>query len=63
MSRYDDDWSRNRFGRDWSVPGESPRRESGDKGGRGSYLVTLAFLVMLSTLGVVVINLLGYRLI
>lgn len=64
MSRYDDDWNRNshRTGRQWTTIEQSRRREMGDKGPRGGYLLTLALLVMFSTLGVVTINLLGYRL-
>lgn len=64
MSRYDDDWNRDshRTGRQWSTIDQSPRREIGQKSPRGSYLLTLALLVMLSTLGVATINLLGYQL-
>ena len=54
MSRYDDDWNR-----------ESQRARLGparEKGPRGSFVFTLALLVMLSTLVVATINLLGYRL-
>ncbi|MBV8682074.1 MAG: hypothetical protein JO111_04310 [Caulobacteraceae bacterium] len=54
MSRYDDDWNR-----------ESQQARLGpsrEKGPRGSYLFTLALLVMLSTLCVATVNLLGYQL-
>ncbi|HEY2049437.1 MAG TPA: hypothetical protein VGH03_08845 [Caulobacteraceae bacterium] len=56
MSRYDDNWNRD------STFEQSQRRRMGGKGPRSSYLLTLALLVILSTLGVATINLLGYRL-
>ncbi|HEX4741523.1 MAG TPA: hypothetical protein VH353_09340 [Caulobacteraceae bacterium] len=64
MSRYDDDWNRDshRAGRQWSTFERAHRREIGQKSHRGGYLLTLALLVMLSTLGVATINLLGYQL-
>jgi hypothetical protein len=51
MSRYDDDWNRE----------SRTRGELGEKGPRGSFLLTLALLVVLSTLCVATINLLGYQ--
>jgi hypothetical protein len=63
MPRYDDDWNRDPHrGRQWTTLEQSNRREAGQKSPRGSYLLTLILLVMLSTLGVATINLLGYRL-
>jgi hypothetical protein len=64
MSRYDDDWNRDplRTGRNWTTFEQSQRPRTGGKGARGSYLLILALLVILSTLGVATINLLGYRL-
>ncbi|HEY1926751.1 MAG TPA: hypothetical protein VGG92_04735 [Caulobacteraceae bacterium] len=53
MSRYDDDWNRE---------SQRIRRQLGEKGPRGSFLFTLALLVVLSTLCVATINLLGYQL-
>ena len=64
MSRYDDDWNRDslRTGRNWTTFEQTQRRQMSAKGSRGSYLLTLALLVVLSTLGVATINLLGYQL-
>ncbi|HSZ53330.1 MAG TPA: hypothetical protein VK801_17315 [Caulobacteraceae bacterium] len=53
MSRYDDDWNRE---------SQRARRQTGEKGPRGSFLFTLALLVVLSTLCVATLNLLGYQL-
>jgi hypothetical protein len=64
MSGYDDNWSRNsdRVGREWTTVREPGRGEAPEKRARGNYLLILALLVIFSTLGVVTINLLGYRL-